>query len=230
MHLETCLTVVCIILVSLWLIVKSQKLIRPLPNGHKIQYIEDLQFKSGDIILYHSNPFINWFTNSAWSHVSMVIIGRSGIPRLFEITGTSHYATAKILMPELKKELSDNNVVLGLRRLHPPPDEEKLRNFVVDTLQSNTHYEHVYWREFYQRLFGTFFPIKISNLDTWSNKSTICSSLIAEAYQYAGILSSSVHPLKILPADFGESLDRPLQFVKEFKLGPIIFLRKKHLT
>ena len=144
---------------------------------------------------------------------------------MFEITGTSYYATAKPLLPALIKHLNDHRVVVGMRRLHPPPNEDKIREFTRAALRKKTHYEHVYWREFYQRLFGVLFPIKISNLDTAPN-TTICSSLIAEALQHAGVLSPSIHSLKILPGDFGESPQQPLPLLKPYQLNPIVFLRK----
>lgn len=226
MHAETWLTIICIILVVTWLLVRSRHtLVRPIPDGNNFRFIEDFSFRTGDIILYHSNPFINWFTNSKWSHVAMVLEGRTSL-RLFEITGTSHYATAKPLLSELKRDMNDHRIVIGVRRLHPPPDANKLREFARMALQNKTHYEHVYWREFYQRLFGVFFPIKISDLDTAPN-ATICSSLIAEALQHANVLKNTVHPLKILPGDFGETTQQPIPLQNPYYIDPIVFLRSR---
>ena len=226
MHAETWLTMICIILVVTWLLVRSRHtLVRPIPDAHISRFIEDFSFRTGDIILYHSNPFINWFTNSKWSHIAMVIEGKATL-RLFEITGSSHYATAKPLLPELKKHLQDHRVVVGIRRLHPPPDANKLRKFTRMALQNKTHYEHVYWREFYQRLFGVLFPIKISDLDTAPN-TTICSSFIAEALRHAGVLSTDVHPLQILPGDFGETTQQPIPLQDPYSIDPIVFLRAR---
>ena len=226
MRAETWLTIVCIILVVTWLLMRSQHtLVRPLPNGHTVCLLDEFSFQTGDIILYHSNPFINWFTNSQWSHVAMAIEGKTSL-RLFEITGTSHYATAKPLSSELKQSLNDKRVVIGVRRLHPPPDANKLREFARMALQNKTHYEHVYWRAFYQRMFGVFFPIKISDLDTAPN-ATICSSLIAEALQYANVLKTTVHPLKILPGDFGETPQQALPLQNPYYIDPVVFLRSR---
>ena len=54
-----------------------------------------------------------------WSHVGVVVVGESGNPRIFEITGTDHYCTAKPLREELDKALAKKDNVVAFRRLDP---------------------------------------------------------------------------------------------------------------
>ncbi len=223
------LSAVCIVILSIWLIIKSIRTV-PRPNITSVLFLHEIDFKVGDIILYHCNPFINWFTNSSWSHVGIVLIGKSGKPRIFEITGSNHYATAKPLIKELENELKNGNYALAMRRINPPLNDtqkKQVNRFARRVLREKIHYEHVYWREFYQRLYGNFFPIHISNNDRISRNSTICSSLIAELLQEVNVLSKTTHPLSILPHDFSEQSNRPVKFLKPYKLEPLINIKIK---
>ena len=80
---------------------------RPAPTpADKIALLRKIKFQTGDLILFHCNPFITTFSDGNWSHVGMVIVGNSGIPRLFEITGSGRCeATAKPLHPILIENL-----------------------------------------------------------------------------------------------------------------------------
>ena len=132
--------------------------------------MDDVEWKTGDIVLYHCNPYINITIGGEWSHVGVVVVGKSGMPRIFEITGTDHYCTVKPLRKELDDYLAKKDAVLAFRRLDPPPSEAKVRAHVVASLKKRTHYEHVYWRAFYQRVFGAFFPLYVSGKDRLSQK------------------------------------------------------------
>lgn len=228
-EISSVFSAVCIAFLSLWLIIKSIRTV-PRPNIQSVLFLHEIDFKVGDIILYHCNPFINWFTNSSWSHVGIVLIGKSKKPRIFEITGSNHYATAKPLISEMENELKKGNNALAMRQLDPPLNKTQIRlvnRFARRVLREKIHYEHVYWREFYQRLFGNFFPIHISDNDRISRNSTICSSLIAELLQEVNVMSRSTHPLSILPHDFSEQSNRPVKFLKPYKLGPVINIKIK---
>lgn len=220
------LTLVILICLSTWLVVKTVSTVsRPIPNGRPIALLKDVAWQTGDIILYHSNPFINFFTNDVWSHVGLVVIGNSGRPRVFEITGTSFYATINYLDKEMEKEMLNGNYVVAYRRITPAPDPALIRAFILKAVRRRVHYEHVYWREFFRRMFRNLFPIGISDNDRISNRSTVCSALITEALQHAKVVSADIHPLEVLPHDFGEHSNRPLQLNKDFAMGPVTFLR-----
>lgn len=230
-ELSSILSAICIVFLSIWLIIKSIRTV-PRPNIGSVLFLHEIDFKVGDIILYHCNPFINWFTNSSWSHVGIVLIGKSGKPRIFEITGSNHYATAKPLVKELENELKNGNYALAMRRLQPElttTQIKKVNTFAGRVLREKIHYEHVYWREFYQRLFGNFFPIHISNNDRISRNSTICSSLIAELLQEVNVMSKTYHPLSILPHDFSDQSNRPVKLLKPYVLGPLINIKMKSM-
>jgi len=220
------LTIVCVVVMSTWIVIKSVHTVsRPVPNGRPIAFFKDVKWQTGDILLYHSNPFINFFTNDVWSHVGLVVVGKSGRPRVFEITGTSFYATLNYLDEEMRKEMSAGDCVMAMRRVEPPPDPGRIKDFIVHAVKQQVRYEHVYWREFFRRMFQNLFPIGVSDTDRISKNSTVCSALISETLQYANVLSDRIHPLEVLPHDFGENSSRPLQLTDKYKMGPVTFLR-----
>ena len=173
MGFESVLIGTTLALFAVWFVAKTLKSVyRPIPDGNPIALVDDVEWKTGDIVLYHCNPYINITTGGEWSHVGVVVVGESGNPRIFEITGTDHYCTAKPLRKELDKALAKKDNVVAFRRLNPPPSEAKVRAHVVASLKKRTHYEHVYWRAFYQRMFGAFFPLYVSGKDRLSQNSS----------------------------------------------------------
>ena len=171
MTIESVLIGTTLALFAIWFVAKALKSVyRPIPNGNPIALVDDVEWKTGDIVLYHCNPYINITIGGEWSHVGVVVVGKSGMPRIFEITGTDHYCTVKPLRKELDDYLAKKDAVLAFRRLDPPPSEAKVRAHVVASLKKRTHYEHVYWRAFYQRVFGAFFPLYVSGKDRLSPK------------------------------------------------------------
>lgn len=226
MGFESVLIGTTLALFAVWFVAKTLKSVyRPMPDGNPIALLDDVEWKTGDIVLYHCNPYINITTGGEWSHVGVVVVGESGVPRIFEITGTDHYCTAKPLRKELDKALAKKDNVVAFRRLSPPPSEAKVRAHVVASLKKRTHYEHVYWRAFYQRMFGAFFPLYVSGKDRLSQNSSVCSALVAELFQEVGAMQRTVHPLEVLPLDFGDHSSQPLPWEKGVRAGPLTFLR-----
>ena len=225
-HWTLICTIACIIVLSTWIVTKSVRTVsRPVPNGRPIAFFKDVKWRTGVLLLYHSNPFINFFTNDVWSHVGLVVVGKSGRPRVFEITGTSFYATLNFLDEEMEKEMANGDCAMAFRRIEPPPDPASIKEFIVEAVRRRVRYEHVYWREFFRRLFQNLFPIGVSNADRISKNSTVCSALITEALQHAGVLSTNIHPLEVLPHDFGENSSRPVAMADKYRMGPVTFLR-----
>ena len=213
-------------MISVWFYLRARKEPRPVPQpGDAVARLNDVQWQTGDIILYHSNPFINITVSGEWSHVALVAVGKSNVPSIFEITGTDHYASVQPLYENVMGELVQAHRAVAYRRIYPPPDPAGLHKFIVQTLRKGVHYEHVYWRTFFERLFGGMFPIPISNSDRISNESTVCSALVAEALQYTGVLKRSRHSLRVLPHDFGNNTSTPLDLSSKYKLGPVTHLR-----
>ena len=197
---------------------------RPIPDGNPIALLDEVEWKTGDIVLYHCNPYINITTGGEWSHVGVVVVGASQTPRIFEITGTDHYATAKPLREELAKALAKKDNVVAFRRLRPPPPEANVRALVAASLKKRTHYEHVYWRAFYQRLFGAFFPLYVSGKDRLSQNSTVCSALVAELFQDLGGHAANVHPGGP-PVGLWGQLVAAVAVGGRVRVGPLTFLR-----
>lgn len=213
------------IIVSLWVAARALHVARPVPNGHPITFLKNVEWVTGDIVLFHSNAAISLGSSGEWSHVGLVIVGRSDMPFLFEITGTSHYARLAPLIPIVTNELWQGDRVVAMRRIHPPPDERAIKEYVRECIRRRVCYEHVYWRTFYRRIFGWLFPIGIDDSEAVNRDATVCSSLIAAALQHVGVISDEVHPYGVLPYDFGDSTDVPLVMANGYALGPVTFLR-----
>lgn len=224
-HIHVYFSVLFFIYLVVWFTYISLNTIpRPRITGN-VRLLKDIAWKTGDIILYHTNPFIHLFTNSIWSHVGIVVIGKSGLPRILEITAHSHYVSLNKLHEELKNELSNGNNVIAFRRITPAPDETKLKKFAIKVVKDKVHYDHVYWREFHKRIFGNLFPIKTTNKDATEVTSTVCSGLIASALQDIGILEKQKNHLEYLPTDFGDDEKQMLNFNRPYKMGPLIFVK-----
>ena len=114
MTIESVLIGTTLALFAIWFVAKALKSVyRPIPNGNPIALVDDVEWKTGDIVLYHCNPYINITIGGEWSHVGVVVVGKSGMPRIFEITGTDHYCTVKPLRKELDDYLAKKDAVLG---------------------------------------------------------------------------------------------------------------------
>ena len=147
----------------------------------------------GDIVLFHSNAFIQTGGDGMWSHVGVVIVGKSGVPRLFEITGGHVFATVEPLQKMLVEELLQGDRVVAFRRISPAPNEKLLRRYARECMKTRVNYEHVYWRAGFQRLFGSMFPIHCE--DEQIGNGSICSSIVVDALRDVGCsLLSTLSP------------------------------------
>ena len=223
-HLQITLSIVFFVYLVIWFTYVSLNTIpRPRLKSKSICLLKNIQWKTGDIILFHSNPFINLFTNSIWSHVGIVLVGNSGKARIFEITAHSHYVSLNPLIDEITDELSNGNNVIAYRRISPAPDAKKLKSFAIQSIKDKVHYDHVYWREFHKRIFGSLFPIKTTQSDATVDKTTLCSGLIASALQYSGVLNKDRNSLEFLPTDFGEM--QVSNTLPPYEFGPLTFVK-----
>ena len=204
---------------------RALRMQRPVPTTNdKVCLLRNIRFKTGDILLFHSNPFILTFGDGPWSHVAMVVVGASGVPRLFEITGSGEcVARAKPLRPLLIKTLEKGDHVVAMRRITPAPDPQKILQFASDCIRRKEVYGHFYWVTTFDRIFGALFPIN-ANRDSVGEGAHFCSSIIADALKAAKILGKESCSLEILPSDFGVENDR-LVFREPYTMGPLIYIR-----
>ena len=140
-----------------------------MPGPHdKVQLMRTVKWRSGDIVLFHGNAAIQTGSDGMWSHVGLVIVGVSGVPRLFEITGGHVFTTIHPLKKVIIDELLQGDRVVAYRRITPAPNEALLRRYARECSRSQVAYEHVYWRAGFIRLFGFAFPISSEdeNIDT----------------------------------------------------------------
>ena len=200
---------------------RALQVTRPQPNGRRVRLLHHITFRTGDIILVHSNPFINGFAGGEWSHVGMVIIGNSGEPRLFDMDPLGPKATP--LIPYLVENLSKGDHVVAYRRFDPPlpPHAAKLlRQFALNTIRFNIPYEHFYWRTIFRKIFGAFFPIEMR--DDAVGTGSICSTLMVDALQACGVIAKT-NSMSILPSDFGA--DSVIALHKPYRFNDVVFIR-----
>ena len=224
--METVLSIVVpTVLVSTIIAARALRMQRPVPGPFdRVKFLRHCQFKTGDIVLFHCNPFITTFGDGPWSHVAIVVIGRSGIPRLFEITGSGKCeAAAKPLRPCILENLMKGDHVVAFRRIHPAPDEERIRNFAMECIRKRDVYDHFYWATTFQRIFSWCFPINMRREHVGEN-THICSSIIADALAYADVLKPNTNTVEILPSDFASD-DGRLSLRSPYRFGPLHFLR-----
>jgi len=204
-------------------IIRALYVPRPIPHKQdRIQFLHSTSFMNGDTVLFHSNPWIQGVADGLWSHVGIVVIGKSGVPRLFEITGGNHYATASPLLPILEKELLQGDRVVAFRRFHPRPDKLLLSHHARDCVKRKVPYEHIYWRIGFQRMFSKLFPVDTAH----GGVGGMCSSIVCDALKACGVLKSSINSYEVLPSDFGmPDVDSRVPLRTPFKWGPLTFLR-----
>ena len=222
---QTIIWLVCIFVVGS-VIIRALHVPRPVPKKQDlVRLLHSTKFQNGDVILFHSNPWIQGVADGLWSHVGVVVIGKSGIPRLFDITGGNHYATAAPLIPVLEKELRQGDRVVAFRRFHPRPPTELLCHFARDCVRHKVPYEHVYWRAGFQRMFGKLFPVDTAH----GGVGSMCSSIVCDALKASGVLASTVNSYEILPSDFGMAdIATRIPLHAPFEWGKLVFLRMKN--
>ena len=213
-----------IIVAVAWVLCRALHVLRPVPSsGDRIVLMRSVRWRTGDVVLFHSNAFIQSGGDGVWSHVGVVVVGKSGIPRLFEITGGHVYATVAPLQQMLVNEMLQGDRVVAFRRITPAPNEKLLRRYARECMKTRVNYEHVYWRAGFQRFFGSTFPIHCE--DEQIGHGSICSSIVADALRSCGALNR-VNSFEILPHDFGVA-DTPkrLPLTNGYQWGPLTFLR-----
>lgn len=201
---------------------------RPIP--HKICNIMNLamvKWRTGDIILYHANPFITSVANGSWSHVGIVCISVSGVPLVFDLTGTKHVCNIRPLLPDITRELWHGDHVVAFRRVTPAPNRDSICRYIYHLLKTRVSYDHLYWKITFNRLFGWVFPIDVEDFDAEINNRSICSSMIVKILQQNGIVSESINAYNILPHDFGEHRPSHIRLTNKYKWGPVMFLRMR---
>lgn len=199
---------------ALWLSSRLVLTMRPVPTPHAVEFLEDVVWQTGDIILFHSNPFISLPTG-VWSHVGLLVY-HNGQPHIFEITDHDPVAL-KPLKPMLVDEMWKGDRAVAYRRIHPAPDVERLEQHVRAVLDRNIEYDHRYWRTLFRRLFGWTFPLPRG--EPGESSTSICSELVAHALYECGILRT--HPEDVFPDDFSRKL--PLR--AGYRWGPVVHLR-----
>lgn len=208
-----------------YVMVRALHVPRPVPGKrHPIHLLGDAKFRSGDVILFHSNPWIQGVADGEWSHVGIVVVGRSGVPKLFEITGGNQFASARPLLPILEKELLQGDRVVAYRRPFPSPPGPLLCHFARDCVRKKVPYEHVYWRASFVRMFGWAFPLDTRH----GGVGAMCSSIVCDALKSCGVLETSVESFEMLPADFGSGdIAAILPLRGQYRWGPLTFLRMR---
>lgn len=222
---ETTVVLILTMFAVSYVMVRALHVPRPVPGKkHPTRLAEDVQFRSGDVILFHSNPWIQGVADGEWSHVGIVVVGKSKEPKLFDITGGNQVAAAKPFMPILKKELMQGDRVVAFRRPSPAPPSKLLCHFARDCVRKKMPYEHVYWRAGFVRFFGWAFPLDTRH----GGIGAMCSSLVCDALKACGVLDAKVESFEVLPPDFGSGdIGSRLPLRPPYRWGPLTFLRMR---
>lgn len=213
---------ICVFVVGS-VVIRALHVPRPIPRRNdRIQFLHSTRFQNGDVILFHSNPWIQGVADGIWSHVGIVCIGKSGVPRLFDITGGNQFASASPLIPVLEKELLQGDRVVSFRRFSPKPPAKLLCHFARDCVRQKMPYEHVYWRAGFVRMFTKLFPVDTSH----GGIGAMCSSIVSDALKSCGVLKPSINSFEVLPSDYGMSdIHTRLPLRKPYKWGSLTYLR-----
>ncbi len=197
---------------------------RPVPKiTDNVSLLKKVKWRTGDIVLFHAHPVITFTSDGPWSHVGVVCVGNSGVPRLFEIDGTTCVAKAKPLLPIILKQLWQGDKVVAFRRIKNISNTLNISRFIAYCLKKRVTYEHLYWRTLFIRSFGWGFPIDPRDEEAEINHRSVCSSLVTRVLQQAGVVSPNINPYNILPSDYGEPCNVPL--APQYSWGAVTFLR-----
>lgn len=211
---------------SMVVTIRLLQTLRPVPHRPTdVMDMSAVKWRTGDIILYHSNAYINTFANGKWSHVGMVCIGVSGVPFVFDLTGTRRVCSIRPLIPEIISELWHGDRVVAFRRITPSPDRRGIKRYIRHLIATKVTYDHLYWRAAFRRIFGWVFPLETEDPAAKINNRSICSSVIVRVLQQNGVVQESIHSFDILPHDFGERIPSRIPLTTKYKWGPVIFLR-----
>jgi len=174
------------------------------PYLKQYRYLKDIRWRTGDILLFHSNPAINFVLSSVWSHVGLVIVPNTpnSQPFMLDITSFTHNPAVRPLLPILMKEFWTNTRLVAYRSIARPLDA----NIIASYLKTNKMmYNHHYWKVVFNRLFGSFFM----RFDKTGKRTTFCSELIYDTLRYCGAVNDTDRYTP-LPEDFFENGDKPV--------------------
>lgn len=191
--------------------------------------------ETGDILLfngrYFSSRIVEYFTNSLWSHVALVVknpdflMNRDGSSNglfLFESSGTSipDIDTGKleigVQIHDLKKYITEYDGDVYVRRLKCSLSNEQrteLIKSVYETLYNKKYDTGVCdlidlvlhsRRSYFSRLFDYFSSPRNTN-------QLVCSGLVAYTYTICGFLKKTTQWSYITPSYFIEEIDGDLQ-------------------
>ena len=197
------------ILIGIVMCVTAYKLSHTfVPYLHNFRYLEDIQWKTGDIVLFHSNPAINFVLSSVWSHVALVIVPKrpqNSQPFMLDITSSTRTPAVRPLLPILMKEFWTSTRTVAYRSIAHSLDNDTIATY----LQTNTLlYNHHYWKVVFNRLFGSFFM----QFDKTGERTTFCSELIHDTLLYCSAVKDT-HRKVPLPGDFCENGDEPVELL-----------------
>lgn len=99
----TVATIVCILL--------GVHLEHTRPVSSRFVKVEDVNFASGDLVLFHSSVFLSLLLGSSWTHVGLVIEDDEGELYLWEIRPPYPYPVQTPLLESLRQRLSSQRIV-----------------------------------------------------------------------------------------------------------------------
>lgn len=151
---------------------------------------EDLEFKTGDLVLFHTNVWLMFLLDSPFSHVGMVVV-HDGVPYVYEIV--PEHGT-----PTLTAVNRRTMVGAFYRSIDLP-----LENVGEAILRQNTTYDFSTWEPLLHEAFASLLWPRLPRRRKSSSMS--CAMLIGALVQQYGIMVGKAH---FVPEDFSTHVGR----------------------
>ena len=181
--------------------VRASKMMPTDFSAHRTVYLDDMAFKTGDLLFYQCCPFINFTVNSVWSHVGIVFV-HDGVAYTADVASVSGFTLKPVHDVVLQSMWDGRDRVAvrqacGRRRIDPC----KLSEFLQQHVDKGIPYSHEYWRACFDR---TFPMLSVVPPSEQPSSTTFCSHFVAAALGHCGALSNSVNANRMLPCDMAE--------------------------
>ena len=172
-------------------------------------FLDEVEWRSGDLLLYQTNPFINFTSSAGVSHVGMVVVsGGDSTPYVLEITPGSKHPRIRPLYSDLHSVIEKRGVVLHRSISSSLPVDRVLA--YLDGSHASLTYSHTsYVSHYLSRLFASPLflpplPRRHESLPSQKSKSrAFCSTLVRDVLIHCGVLapgSPAVFPWDFLSA------------------------------
>ena len=205
------IALLCVLLsfCSLLLLPRAKKTIIHTSRNRKCM-LSEVDFKTGDLLLFQSSSIVNFTSNSEITHVGLVVVDNSNNLFIFETTPALKYPKFTPLLTRVYDTIENEGVVI-YRSISCPISLKKIAQFFLQNREKKYTHSHLsmMFCNLVNRL-SLFLPIRPPE------RNMFCSTLVAKLLVECNVLPDIERSKNMFPWDFVENR---LQTLDSFSYG-----------